>query len=154
MVRSVLMFVVALVGVAAFAAPNTRWAPVAATAAPATVVADAAAVEAAAGEELTPSFLVPVKRVAFPPQPIRPVDVAVVTTTTPEVIDEDLDTRTVTAEALNVREAPSSQSFVVGKLLSGASVTVIGQERSWLHVETADGLSGWVSSKFVTQAPS
>jgi uncharacterized protein YgiM (DUF1202 family) len=153
MVRSVLMFAVALAGVAAFAAPNTRWAPVAATAAPATIVAEVAA-EPPAGEDLTPSFLVPVKRVAFPPQPIKPVDVAVVTTTTPEVIDEDLDTRTVTAEALNVREAPSSQSFVVGKLLAGASVTVIGQERSWLHVETADGLSGWVSSKFVTQAPS
>ncbi len=152
MVRSVLMFMVALAAVAAFAAPNTRWAPIEANAAPSTsVVAEVIEPE---NVDLAPSFLVPVKRVAFPPQPIKPVDVAAISTAPEVVTEDDLDIRTVTAEALNVREAPSSQSFVVGKLLAGASVTVLGQERSWLHVETPEGLSGWVSSKFVTQSPS
>lgn len=150
MVRSALMFVVALAAVTLLVSPDSNWVP-AAVATPVTS-ADVAVAEVTEpiGESDGPSFIVPVKRVAFPELPASTASLP-----TPVQTAEPLsgDVRVVTAEALNIRDRPSSSSNVLGKLIAGDSVTVIGQERTWLEVQTADGTKGWISGKFV-RAPS
>jgi uncharacterized protein YgiM (DUF1202 family) len=146
MVRSALMFVVALAAVTLLVSPDSNWVPVA-VATPVTS-ADVTVAEVAepVAETDGPSFIVPVKRVAFPELPAS-------TAALPAPVAEDAplsgDVRIVTAEALNIRDRPSSSSNVLGKLIAGDSVTVIGQERTWLEVQTADGKTGWISGKFV-----
>lgn len=147
MVRSSLMFVVALAAVTLLVSPNVNWVP----AAVATPVSDAdvAVTEivepAAIGD--APSFIVPVKRVAFPDLPVNTASLAPPAEIPAAPVADDV--RIVTAEALNLRDRPSSSSSVLGKLVAGESVTVVGEERSWLEVVTADGKSGWISGKFV-----
>ena len=148
MVRTALMFVMALAGVTLLVSPDTNWvpAPVAAPVDPATVAEAVEEPATFANEDGTPSFIVPVKRVAFP---TLPTNVAELPAATEAVEAPSGDIRIVTAEALNIRDRPSSSSNVLGKLVAGDSVTVIGQERTWLEVVTADGKSGWISGKFV-----
>ncbi|RME59700.1 MAG: SH3 domain-containing protein, partial [Caldilineae bacterium] len=47
---------------------------------------------------------------------------------------------------LNVRAAPSTQAPVVGQVTEGERITVLGRngEGTWLRIESAGGLSGWV----------
>jgi uncharacterized protein YgiM (DUF1202 family) len=145
MVRSALMFVVALAAVTLLVSPDSNWVP-APVAAPVTDT-DVAEVTEPVIEDLTaPSFIVPVKRVAFPTIPESTAALPAPTEVAAPLSD---DVRIVTAEALNIRDRPSSSSNVLGKLMAGDSVTVIGQERTWLEVVTADGKSGWISGKFV-----
>lgn len=144
MVRTALMFVVALAGVTLLVSPDANWVP-ALVAAPVETVEVAEAVEPAVTEESAPSFIVPVKRVAFPEMPTTVAEIPVETVAAPL----SGDVRIVTAEALNIRDQPSSSSNVLGKLVAGDEVTVVGQERTWLEVVTADGKSGWISGKFV-----
>jgi uncharacterized protein YgiM (DUF1202 family) len=139
------MFVVALAAVTLLVSPDSNWVP----AAVATPVSDADVAVAEVTEPVTngdgPSFIVPVKRVAFPELPATASLPAPVETAAPL----SGDVRIVTAEALNIRDRPSSSSNVLGKLVAGDSVTVVGQERTWLEVQTADGTTGWISGKFV-----
>jgi len=148
MVRTALMFVVALAGVTLLVSPDANWvpAPVAATVEPGDVAETIDQPETFAADDGSPSFIVPVKRVAFPTMPARVADLPAPVEAAPALSG---DVRTVTAEALNIRDRPSSSSNVLGKLVAGDSVTVIGQERTWLEVTTADGKSGWISGKFV-----
>ena len=145
MVRTTLMFVVALAAVTLLVSPDANWvpAPVAAPVEP-TLVADNP--ELLPSPESTPSFIVPVKRVAFPTVPDSIAQVPEPVIAAP-ALSEDI--RIVTAEALNIRDRPSSSSTVLGRLVAGDAVTVVGQERSWLEVVTKDGQSGWISGKFV-----
>lgn len=145
MVRTALMFTVALAGVTLVISPDSNWVP-APVAAPVEPVAVAESVAEPNGGDIAPSFIVPPKRVAFPTIPATSV-AAVETPVPTPVLDEDI--RIVTAQALNVRDRPSSSSNVMGKLVAGEEVTVIGEERSWLEVVTPDGRSGWISGKFV-----
>lgn len=148
MVRSALMFIVALGAVSLLVAPNANWvpAPVAAPVDGSMIVAENP--EPVLTDDSMPSFIVPVKRVAFPELPSSVAQVPAVTATAAPLSD---DVRIVTAEALNIRDRPSSSSNVLGKLVAGDAVTVIGQERTWLEVVTSDGTSGWISGKFVRQ---
>lgn len=144
MVRTALMFVVALAGVTLLVSPDANWVP-ALIAAPVETVEVAEPVEPVVAEDAGPSFIVPVKRVAFPEMPTTVAEVPVEEVAAPV----SGDVRIVTAEALNIRDRPSSSSNVLGKLIAGDEVTVVGQERTWLEVVTADGKSGWISGKFV-----
>lgn len=147
MVRTALMFVLALAGVTLLVSPDTNWvpAPVAAPVMPADVAEVVAEPETFANADGTPSFIVPVKRVAFPTLPTNVAEIPAA-----EAVEAPSgDIRIVTAEALNIRDRPSSSSNVLGKLVAGDSVIVIGQERTWLEVTTADGKTGWISGKFV-----
>lgn len=146
MLRSFLMFVVSLGALTILVAPNANWMP-APVSAPVAAESLESTEVAAVTNDAGPSFIVPVKRVAFPTAPAA-------VTETVELVDAAAtptsdDVRIVTAEALNLRDRPSSSSTVLGKLVAGESVTVIGQERTWLEVITADGTSGWISSRFV-----
>jgi uncharacterized protein YgiM (DUF1202 family) len=148
MVRTALMFIAALAGVTLLVSPDADWvpAPVAAPVSDATVAEITAEPEVLPADEGRPSFIVPVKRVAFPEMPSQVAEVPVEAIETPALSG---DVRIVTAEALNIRDRPSSSSNVLGKLVAGDSVTVIGQERTWLEVVTASGTTGWISGKFV-----
>lgn len=57
----------------------------------------------------------------------------------------------VTASALNVREEPSTDAEVVTQLKKDAQLTVVGSDESWLQVRLADGRSGWVAERFVSE---
>lgn len=59
----------------------------------------------------------------------------------------------VTANSVNVRQGPSTDMGVVGRLTGGEMVTVIGQEGDWAHVLIeGDGLDGYVAARFLTPA--
>lgn len=59
----------------------------------------------------------------------------------------------VTADVLNLRERPSTQSTVLGKLSNGKKLTALKQVGEWLYVE--DGhVNGWVHSSYVKDASS
>jgi uncharacterized protein YgiM (DUF1202 family) len=148
MVRTALMFVVALAGVTLLVSPDANWvpAPVAATVEPVAVAEALDQPATFATDETAPSFIVPVKRVAFPTMPASVAELPAAVETVPALSG---DVRTVTAEALNIRDRPSSSSNVLGKLVAGDSVTVVGQERTWLEVVTVNGTTGWISGKFV-----
>lgn len=52
---------------------------------------------------------------------------------------------------LNLREQPTTESKIIGKLLAGELVTVHGniETDSWVEVTTEDGREGYVSSKYL-----
>lgn len=52
---------------------------------------------------------------------------------------------------LRVRETPSTNSAEIGRVNTGDSLTILEEQNSWLKVTTATGLSGWVSSQYVTR---
>lgn len=56
---------------------------------------------------------------------------------------------TVTADTLNVRQAGSTASLVVGKLARGTTVDVWCVVGDWYLVQTADGITGWCSAAWL-----
>ncbi|QPC47566.1 N-acetylmuramoyl-L-alanine amidase [Mangrovibacillus cuniculi] len=63
----------------------------------------------------------------------------------PEIASE---TRTVTADVLNVRSGPSTSYDIVGKLLMGTSVQVLKVEGSWAYISLGT-LTGYVSTSYL-----
>lgn len=61
----------------------------------------------------------------------------------------------VDARAVNVREGPTTDSAVVGRLSRGEAATVIGREGDdWVHILIeGDGLEGYVAARFLTPEP-
>lgn len=55
----------------------------------------------------------------------------------------------ITADSLNVRNKPSLQSDIIGKLNSGETVAVLSQNGSWTEISFS-GITGWISSQFIT----
>lgn len=57
----------------------------------------------------------------------------------------------VNASILNVRSGPGAGFSVVARVNTGAVVTVYGRntDSSWLQVQLANGLSGWVNARYV-----
>ncbi len=49
------------------------------------------------------------------------------------------------AVAMNVRTGPGLRNSVASTLMPGASYRVIGRSNGWLHVQLANGNTGWVS---------
>ena len=97
MVRTALMFVIALAGVTLLVSPDSDWvpAPVAAPIDPSAMAEVIDEPQTFVNDDGTPSFIVPVKRVAFPTIPATVAATPV--TVQPEVVSGDI--RIVTAEA-------------------------------------------------------
>ncbi|WP_434362206.1 SH3 domain-containing protein [Parasalinivibrio latis] len=57
--------------------------------------------------------------------------------------------KAISADKLNVRAKPSTQSQVLGQLKQGTYVRILNAQPDWMLVETAGGTTGWVSSQFV-----
>lgn len=55
----------------------------------------------------------------------------------------------VTADALNLRSGPSTQTKVIGRLLRGEELSVTRREGAWLVVTTDEGREGWVHGDYV-----
>jgi uncharacterized protein YgiM (DUF1202 family) len=58
------------------------------------------------------------------------------------------ETLVVTAEALNLREAPSTDAGVLGRLMQGQEVVVASREGGWIEV-SSNGTSGWAYGEFL-----
>lgn len=84
------------------------------------------------------------------PQPTMPV----VTDTPVEdvVIAKAVVTLTYETSNVNVRAGAGTDTEAIGYLLNGAEVSVLGYEGEWTKVETADGLTGYVKSSYLTEA--
>lgn len=61
----------------------------------------------------------------------------------------------VAARSVNVRQGPSTDSSVVGRLDNGEAVTVVAMEGAdWAHVLIeGDGIDGYVAARFLTATP-
>ena len=57
----------------------------------------------------------------------------------------------VTGDAVNLRAFANKGSTRVGVVRSGLGVTVLETERGWSRVQTADGQTGWLATKFLKQ---
>jgi len=68
-------------------------------------------------------------------------------TSSPELILRQV---IVTAEILNVRRIPGSDSSIINQLHQGETVSVIGAAPEWLYIKTAAGQHGWISTKYTS----
>ncbi|MBY9079148.1 N-acetylmuramoyl-L-alanine amidase [Paenibacillus sp. HN-1] len=57
---------------------------------------------------------------------------------------------TVTADSLRIRSGPGTGYEVVGSLRTGNSVTVLSSRSGWTNIRTAEGVTGWVSSSYIS----
>ncbi|OQP05188.1 N-acetylmuramoyl-L-alanine amidase [Geobacillus sp. 46C-IIa] len=55
----------------------------------------------------------------------------------------------VTADSLNVRNAPSLDAERVGRLLRGERVEIVEAKRGWYQIVARSGLNGWVAAEYV-----
>jgi TonB family protein len=87
-----------------------------------------------------------------PPAPVAAPE----TPPPPPVIEEKVTgTVHVTASALNVRSEPSFEGEIIAQVKTGTELGVLREEESWVKVRLADGVTGWVASRFVSDdAPS
>jgi len=56
----------------------------------------------------------------------------------------------VIASALNVRREPSADGEVVAQVKKGTALDVLRSDESWVKVRLADGSTGWVAARFVS----
>src|SRR5258706_10526171 len=56
----------------------------------------------------------------------------------------------VTASTLNVRKEPATTSDVVAQVKKGDKLALLATRADWSNVRLADGTTGWVSSKLVS----
>jgi len=89
---------------------------------------------------------------AQPPAPVSaPATPAPPPQSASRPVEQSARTVYVTASALNVREAPSTGAEVVTQLKKDAQLTVVGSDEAWLQVRLADGRTGWVAERFVSE---
>lgn len=71
--------------------------------------------------------------------------------TNPQVVSPTGTTATVTAARLNVRKLPSASAEILTKIRANESYAVIGKNANatWWQIN-ANGITGWVSSRFVS----
>lgn len=70
--------------------------------------------------------------------------------------EDDIEVRYVTARSVNVREGPSTDYPVVGRLMRGEAALVLWTEdNGWSHISIeGDGIAGYVSGAYLgTEAP-
>ncbi|HEK9101568.1 TPA: SH3 domain-containing protein, partial [Bacillus pseudomycoides] len=61
---------------------------------------------------------------------------------------QDENSAIVNATNLNIREQPTTQSKVVGKVKQGTTVQILGKEKAWAKI-SYDGKEGYVSLQFL-----
>ena len=49
---------------------------------------------------------------------------------------------------LNIRDKPSNDSRVIGKIKKGAVIRLIGENSNWYYIAYATGKTGWVSRQY------
>jgi len=54
---------------------------------------------------------------------------------------------------ITLRQRPANASSVVGRAKSLERMEVLEEEEEWVLVRNADGVQGWVQSKYVTEEP-
>jgi micrococcal nuclease len=59
---------------------------------------------------------------------------------------------TVTASGLRIRRGPGADFAPIAQLQQGDAVTLLDERGTWLQVQTASGLTGWVAAEFVAFA--
>jgi uncharacterized protein YgiM (DUF1202 family) len=117
------------------------------------IVASVQAEPPATSVPLRPSYIV---RDASPAivMPVAPVPVQVSLSVQPVAAVEPpapaAEKWYVTAGALNVRAGPSSATEQLAALPRGTAVEISGAEGKWTEITTADGLRGWVFTKYLS----
>ena len=53
-------------------------------------------------------------------------------------------------KVVNIRMEPNAEATRVGRAADGDPLTVYGERKGWMDVETAVGVRGWMSGKFVS----
>ena len=56
----------------------------------------------------------------------------------------------VTASSLNIRKGPSTSNAKVGSASKGQIVNILGKSGTWTKIKTSSGVTGWVSSSYLT----
>jgi len=56
---------------------------------------------------------------------------------------------TVTARVLNLRNRPSLESAIIGKIKKGSTISILKKEGDWIKAYGYPYLSGWVHKKFI-----
>lgn len=59
-------------------------------------------------------------------------------------------TAAVDCDALNLRAKPSMEAPILGILTKGTQVGIHNSRRQWAEVSTREGLTGWVSKRYLT----
>lgn len=59
-------------------------------------------------------------------------------------------TAAVECDALNLRAKPSMEAPILGILTKGTQVAIHNSRRQWVEVSTREGLTGWVSKRYLT----
>jgi TonB family protein len=87
-----------------------------------------------------------------PPEPVpEPVRVEP-EPSTPAVVEETvIGTVRVTASALNVRAAASTDAEIVKQVKKGEALSLLRENESWMKVRLAGGETGWVAARFVSK---
>lgn len=93
-----------------------------------------------------------------PAEPVSdlPLVLPLVTTPAPQAQasapDAAIDLRYITAQTVNVREGPSTEFAVIGKLTRGEATRLLWLEQNgWAHIILeGDGLTGFVSGEFLS----
>jgi uncharacterized protein YraI len=65
------------------------------------------------------------------------------------VMAQDGADATVVPDRLNMRHGPGSQYAVIAQLARGTTLTLLGQNGSWVYGRTPDGQAGWLASGYV-----
>ena len=70
----------------------------------------------------------------------------------PEAANEPITIRYITAQSVNVREGPSTEFPVVGRLSRGEAARLLWtEENGWAHITLeGDGMTGFISGEFLT----
>jgi uncharacterized protein (TIGR02594 family) len=61
------------------------------------------------------------------------------------------ETLTITAETLNVRDGAGKDHPVVAELPKGTRVQRLDQADGWFRIQTANGITGWISSRYAAE---
>ena len=63
----------------------------------------------------------------------------------------DLPLRWVTADAVNVRQGPSTANPVIGRVTRGEAVTMVDEQAGWVRIRIeGDGVEGFVAARLLT----
>src|SRR5688500_9693774 len=59
-----------------------------------------------------------------------------------------LDTFTITADSLNLRQGPGSDQPGITELDKGTRVQRLDESGGWFRIQTDNGVVGWISAKY------